>query len=53
MLSHQRALSALRFFIIRKMSFSLIVTEFKRLSVLYLNFCNVLAFLTEVHWAAK
>ena len=35
------------------MSFSLILKEFKRLSVLYLNFGNILAFLTGVHWTAK
>ena len=53
MLSHPWALSALRLFIIRKMWFSLIVKEWKRLSVLYLNFCNVLAFLTGLHWATN
>ena len=54
MLSQPWALSVLKkIFIIRKMSFSLIVKEFKRLSVLYLNFGNALAFLTGVHWAAK
>ena len=35
------------------MSFSLIVREFKRLLVLYLNFGNAPAFWTGVHWAAK
>ena len=35
------------------MSFSLIVKEFKLLSVLYLNFSNALAFLNGVHWAWK
>ena len=35
------------------MSFSLIVEKFKRLSVLYLNFGNIVAFLTGVHWGAK
>ena len=35
------------------MSCLLIVKEFKYLSVLYLNFGNVLSFLTGVHWAAK
>ena len=39
-MSHPWALSVLRLFIIRKMSFSLTVKEFKRLSVLYLNFGN-------------
>ena len=35
------------------MSFSLIVKEFKRLSVLYLDFSYTLAFLAGVHCAAK
>ena len=52
-LSHPWALSALIVFIIRKVSFSLILKEFKRSSVLYLNFGNALGFLTGVHWAAK
>ena len=39
-------LSALNFFIIREISFSLMVKEFK-------NFGNVLAFLTGVKWIAK
>ena len=37
----------------RKMSFSLILEEFKGLSILYLNFGNVLAFLTGAHWSTK
>ena len=37
----------------RKMSFSLILEEFKGLSILYLNFGNVLAFLTGTHWSTK
>ena len=53
MLFHPWDLWTLRFFIIRKMSFSLIVEKFKRLSVLYLNFGNIVAFLTGVHWGAK
>ena len=53
MLSQPWALSALRFFIMRKMSFSLILEEFKGLSILYLNFGNVLAFLTGAHWSTK
>ena len=35
------------------MSFSLIVKELKRLSVLCLNFGNALVFLTGIHWAVK
>ena len=35
------------------MSCSLIGKEFKYLSVLYLKFGNVVAFLTGAHWAAK
>ena len=35
------------------MSFSLIVKEFKRLSVLYLSRGNEIGFLTGVHWTAK
>ena len=49
LLSHPWALSALRIFIIIEISFSLIVEQFKHISVLYLNFGNVLAFLTGVH----
>ena len=35
------------------MSFSLILEEFKGLSILYLNFGNVVAFLTGAHWSTK